>query len=582
MEEKKRQTGIDVVGAVPWGTHLCLFYEAKQDLLDILVPYFKVGLENNEFCIWVVSEPLSEKETKEVMSKAVPDFAQYLKKGQIEIVPHSEWYLKDGVFNGQMVLNAWINKINQPLVKGYDGLRVTGDMTWLGKENWGNFIEYEEEINSKIGDYRMLAMCTYSLGELGASEIIDVTSNHQFALVKRAGKWILAEGSEHKRAEYEIVKSEENYRSLFANMLNGFAYCKILTDENNQPIDFIYLEINDAFERLTGLKREDVIGKKVTEAIPGTRELHPELFSIYGKVALTGEPTKFDIYFKPLKIGLTISVYSPQRGYFIAVFENITEGKQAKENQETTVAATLERRLTLLQERFVRSGLADFSDKKIIELLLSLVLSSKESRKLAKECYAKFKDFSGFLAASPQELERIGIAPQCMFYIKLLHELPIEVLKQKIIEQPFYQSSQEVFDYLYYSMRDLNKEVFKAIYLNSRNQITRTEDLFEGTLKSIPIRPREIIESVIKHSAAAVIFVHNHPSGDPTPSKSDKQFTRDLVFMGSIIEVKMLDHIIIGGNRYFSFADEGLVAKYEDSFLNLRIRGVFDSRTGHR
>jgi len=131
-------------------------------------------------------------------------------------------------------------------------------------------------------------------------------------------------------------------------------------------------------------------------------------------------------------------------------------------------------------------------------------------------------------------------------------------------------------------MRDLQKEVFKAIYLKSRNQIIDTEDLFEGTLEGIPIHPREIVESVIKHSAAAVIFVHNHPSGNPTPSKSDIRFTRDLVFMGNIIEVKVLDHIIIGGNEYFSFADEGLIRKYEDSFLNLKIRGVFDSGAGHR
>ncbi len=131
-------------------------------------------------------------------------------------------------------------------------------------------------------------------------------------------------------------------------------------------------------------------------------------------------------------------------------------------------------------------------------------------------------------------------------------------------------------------MRDLNKEVFKAIYLNSRNQIIDTEDLFEGTLESIPIRPREIVENALKHNTAAIIFVHNHPSGDPIPSKSDKQLTRDLVFMGSIIDIKVLDHIIIGGNKYFSFADEGLIEKYEDSFLNMRIRGVFDSGVGHR
>ena len=240
------------------------------------------------------------------------------------------------------------------------------------------------------------------------------------------------------------------------------------------------------------------------------------------------------------------------------------------------------RPLTELQGRFIRSGFEGFDELEILELFLGLCLSRREYRKLAKECFQRFKDIRRFLAASTQELERAGLPPRSILCIKLLRELPMEVLKQKIIEQPFYQSSQEVFDYLYYSMRDLKKEVFKAIYLNSRNQIIDTVDLFEGTLESIPIRPREIVEGVIKHNAAAVIFVHNHPSGNPTPSLSDKRFTRDLVFMGNIIEVKVLDHIIIGGNKYFSFADDGQIEKYEYSFLNLRIRGVLDSGVDYR
>jgi DNA repair protein RadC len=157
-----------------------------------------------------------------------------------------------------------------------------------------------------------------------------------------------------------------------------------------------------------------------------------------------------------------------------------------------------------------------------------------------------------------------------------LHELPTEILRQRIIEQPVYTSSKEIFDYLYYSMRDLNKEVFKVIYLNCRNQITDTADLFEGTLESIPIRPREIIEGAINHNAAHLIFVHNHPSGDPAPSKRDEQLTRDLVFVGNILQIKVLDHIIIGGNRYFSFADEKLIEEYENNFLNLRIKALYE------
>jgi DNA repair protein RadC len=237
--------------------------------------------------------------------------------------------------------------------------------------------------------------------------------------------------------------------------------------------------------------------------------------------------------------------------------------------------------LTSLQERFIRSGFEGFTDQETIELLLSLILPHRECRKRAKECIEHFQNLRGFLTASPQELEGAGITPPCMLCIKLLHELPAEVLRQKIIEQPVYKSSKEVFDYLYYSMRDLDNEVFKAIYLNNRNQIIDTADLFEGTLDNIPVRPREIVESAINHRATALIFAHNHPAGDPTPSKHDKQLTRDLVFVGSILQIKVLDHIIIGDSRYFSFADQGLIEKYEDSFLSLKIRGFFENRVDY-
>ncbi len=142
---------------------------------------------------------------------------------------------------------------------------------------------------------------------------------------------LIQEINERKQTEAALGESEGKYRFLFENMLNGFAYCKMLLDEDNQTVDFIYLEINDAFEKLTGLRKEDVIGRKVTEAIPTTKETHPELFDIYGKVALTGEEAEFDIYFEPLEMWLSISVYSPQKEYFVAIFEKITDRKRAEE-----------------------------------------------------------------------------------------------------------------------------------------------------------------------------------------------------------------------------------------------------------
>jgi len=125
----------------------------------------------------------------------------------------------------------------------------------------------------------------------------------------------------------KLRESEEKYRSLFNNMFDGFAYCKMKFDRVGKPVDFVYLEVNDAFEKLTGLKRQLVIGRNVTEAIPGIKETNPELFDIYGRVSKGGKAERFEIFFDPLKIWLSILAYSPKKGYFAAVFENITQRK---------------------------------------------------------------------------------------------------------------------------------------------------------------------------------------------------------------------------------------------------------------
>jgi PAS domain S-box-containing protein len=151
-------------------------------------------------------------------------------------------------------------------------------------------------------------------------------------------RFIILDITERKKLDDALKKSEEKYRTLFENMLDGYSFCKILVDEENKPIDFLYIDVNDAFERLTGLKKKDVIGKKVTEAIPTIKDSNPELIDIYGEVALTGKSTAFEVFFKPLVIWLHISVYSPQKDYFVAVFDNITERKQAQEKIQESEA----------------------------------------------------------------------------------------------------------------------------------------------------------------------------------------------------------------------------------------------------
>ena len=226
-----------------------------------------------------------------------------------------------------------------------------------------------------------------------------------------------------------------------------------------------------------------------------------------------------------------------------------------------------------LREKFIKSGVAGFHDYEIIELLLSLGTPRKDCKQQAKEAIKKFKSLRGVLEASPEELQQIdGIGPHSAFGIKLVQEVAREFLKEKIIDKPIYKSSQEIFDYLYHSMRDLKKEVFKVLYLNSQNQIIDTANLFEGTITNSSISPRQVMESAIKHNAASLIFVHNHPSGNPEPSPNDKEITKDLLYAASIMQIKVLDHIIIGNNRYFSFAGEGLIDEYKMGFLNIKIR----------
>ena len=201
MATNDRDTGIDIIGSVPWGTHFCQFYQTHQDLIDILVPYFKAGLENNEFCMWITSEPLGVEAARESLGKAISNLDDCISKGQIEILDANQWYTRSGRFDADEVLQGWIEKERQALEKGFGGLRLSGNTFWLEQKDWKDFTDYEATIDRIVGQYQMIVLCTYSLDKCGASELMDVVSNHQFALIKREGEWQTIESTERKRAE---------------------------------------------------------------------------------------------------------------------------------------------------------------------------------------------------------------------------------------------------------------------------------------------------------------------------------------------------------------------------------------------
>lgn len=187
---EKRNSGVALVGDIPWGSHFCQFHASPEDLLDTLVPYFRAGLENNEFCVWVTSDYLTRKGALQALKQGVPHFSAYLEKGQIEIFPYNDWYLKGGNFDLQRTLDMWMKKHNEALARGFDGMRVSGNPYWIdNKKDWDDFAAYEARINTVIGGTKLLVLCTYSLEKCGVSEIMDVVKNHEFALTKSMGKW---------------------------------------------------------------------------------------------------------------------------------------------------------------------------------------------------------------------------------------------------------------------------------------------------------------------------------------------------------------------------------------------------------
>jgi PAS domain S-box-containing protein len=171
---------------------------------------------------------------------------------------------------------------------------------------------------------------TFFLRSEGAREVTkDSAPNAALAQLESERLKVGAALFEADRRAVEGRQSEERYRSLFENMLNGYARGQMVFDTAGEPVDFVYVAVNSAFERLTGLR--DVVGRRVTEVIPDIKAANPELLDSFGRVALTGRPEQFELDFTPLGMWLTISVYSPERGYFVAVFDDISERKRAEE-----------------------------------------------------------------------------------------------------------------------------------------------------------------------------------------------------------------------------------------------------------
>jgi DNA-binding CsgD family transcriptional regulator len=210
-----RNTGISLLGKVPWGTHISLFYETRQDLLDTNLSYFKAGIEANEYGLWAIFDPISPDDAKDVLRRGIPNFDRHLTAGDIEIVAGADLYLEGGQFELGKVIRTWHQKRQKALATGHEGLRVSGNAQWQQTGLWKDFCTYERVLDNSIAGHQMLVMCTYSLEASRACDILDVARAHQCTIARRNGEWDFLEVPSADRSQHEIkiLKSDTDVLS---------------------------------------------------------------------------------------------------------------------------------------------------------------------------------------------------------------------------------------------------------------------------------------------------------------------------------------------------------------------------------
>lgn len=212
-----------------------------------------------------------------------------------------------------------------------------------------------------------------------------------------------------------------------------------------------------------------------------------------------------------------------------------------------------------IKEKYEKSGIDGWLDYEVLELALSYAIPRKDTKPIAKELISRFKTINGVLDSDIKELRTInGISNHIALFLNLLKDIAILYLEKGLHNKDLLSSPQVVYDYLKASLKGAVDEEFKTLFLDSRNQIIAVETLKTGTVNRSVVYPRKIVERALYNHAAGVVIAHNHPAGTLQPSQDDIKITNAIKTALETVDIVLLDHIIIGGNGYFSFKANGL------------------------
>jgi len=213
-----------------------------------------------------------------------------------------------------------------------------------------------------------------------------------------------------------------------------------------------------------------------------------------------------------------------------------------------------------LRKRLFEGGPDALLDHELIEYLLALALPRRDTKPLAKQLLKEFGGYGGLLSADAETIARVGgLSEGAVAALKIAQASALRLLRAEVQERPVLGSWQALLDYLHADMAHLAIERVRVLFLNARNMLIRDEAMWEGSVDESAVHVREIMRRALDYQASALIIVHNHPSGDPSPSQQDIRLTRELVEAGRHMRVSVHDHVIIGAKGHSSLRALGLI-----------------------
>ena len=225
------------------------------------------------------------------------------------------------------------------------------------------------------------------------------------------------------------------------------------------------------------------------------------------------------------------------------------------------------------RERLLARGPESLTDTEILSLTIGAGTEEKSALEISRELITVFGGLRGVINTEQDELKKIsGLGPVTISQISVAMELGRRYLEEKMQDKAVMTDPESVNDYLGINLRDREREVFAVLFLDNRHQVIKYEEIFQGTVDRASVHPREIVKRVLHHNAAAVIIAHNHPSGVAEPSPSDKDITKKIEAALHQIDVRLLDHIVIGDGEYVSFGNRGLISeKKPEQYASIEI-----------